>query len=162
MARKKGAEDALSTGLPPDYAEFLESLKARVRQAQTRAALSVSRELILLYWGIGRDVVERQEQANWGQHVLERLGDDLQRALPGVGGFSRSNVFRMRAFVLACLAPEIVAQPVRQMAWAAPTEPVAPLPWLSARRMPSLPGASKKIWPSIEEIEAELGTEDST
>ena len=76
--------------------------------------LSVNRELIQLYWDIGRLIVERQEQAGWGQSVLERLADDLQKALPGVGGFSRSNVFRMRAFYVAYRPVEEVAQPVRQ------------------------------------------------
>ncbi len=114
MARKKQGGLTTAPDLPLDYAEFLESLKARFRHAQTQAALSVNRELIRLYWEIGRELVQRKEQANWGQQVLERLADDLQKALPGVGGFSRSNVFRMRAFYLAYWTPEIVAQPVRQ------------------------------------------------
>ena len=60
MARKK--QDGITAPvLPPDYAEFLESLKARVRQAQTQAMLSVNRELIRLYWEIGREIVQRQE-----------------------------------------------------------------------------------------------------
>ncbi|MBI1325404.1 DUF1016 family protein [bacterium] len=101
-------------GLPAEYAEFLESLKNRVRQAQTRAMLAVNREMIQLYWEIGREIVERQEQAGWGRAVVERLADDIQNAFPGMSGFSRSNVFRMRAFYLAYKTPEIVAQPVRQ------------------------------------------------
>jgi predicted nuclease of restriction endonuclease-like (RecB) superfamily len=141
MARKKRGELSTAHGLPPDYADFLELLKGRVRQAQTQAMLSVNRELIRLYWEIGQEIVERQEQANWGQHVLERLADDLQKALPGVSGFSRSNVFRMRAFYLAYRPQEIVAQPVRQSrrtkvaqpvrqsAEAGPPAPMAALPW---------------------------------
>ncbi len=70
MARKKKGEPTTALGLPPDYAEFLESLKDRVREAQTQAMLSVNRELIHLYWEIGREIVQRQEQANWAQHVL--------------------------------------------------------------------------------------------
>jgi predicted nuclease of restriction endonuclease-like (RecB) superfamily len=114
MARKLKDAGLPSTGLPLDYPAFLESLRSRVRQAQTKAMLSVNRELIRLYWDIGREIVERQEQAGWGQSVLERLADDLQKALPGVGGFSRSNVFRMRAFYVAYRSPPKVAQPVRQ------------------------------------------------
>jgi hypothetical protein len=59
MARKKQAELTASLGLPPDYAEFLESLKMRVRQGQTQAILSVNRELIRLYWDIGREIAQR-------------------------------------------------------------------------------------------------------
>ena len=87
--------------LPADYAAFLESLKSRVRQAQTKAMLSVNRELIQLYWDIGREIVERQEREGWGKSVVERLADDMQKAFPGIAGFSRSNVLRMRAFYLA-------------------------------------------------------------
>lgn len=98
MARKKKAAALTRTGLPGDYAAFLESLKTRVRQAQTKAMLSVNRELIQLYWDIGREIVQRQEQEGWGRAVVERLADDIQQAFPGMGGFSRTNVFRMRAF----------------------------------------------------------------
>jgi len=142
MARKKKVDVLNAAGLPADYPALLESLKVRVQQAQTKAMLSVNRELVQLYWDIGRLIFERQEQAGWGQSVLERLADDLQKALPGVGGFSRSNVFRMRAFFLAYGYPEKVAQPVRQsktmpkvaqavrqLADEGPPEAVAGLPW---------------------------------
>ncbi len=142
MARKKKDVALTPSGLPADYVEFLESLKSRVQQAQTKAMLSVNRELIRLYWDIGRLIFERQEVSGWGQSVLERLADDLQKALPGVGGFSRSNVFRMRAFYVAYHSPERVAQvvrqtkapgkvaqPVRQLTEEEPPEAVAGLPW---------------------------------
>ncbi|MDR3632987.1 MAG: PDDEXK nuclease domain-containing protein [Isosphaeraceae bacterium] len=141
MPRKKEVTPT-STGLPADYPAFLESLKRRVQQAQTKAMLSVNRELIQLYWEIGRLICERQERAGWGQSVLERLADDLQKALPGVSGFSRSNVFRMRAFYVAYRSREKVAQPVRQpkatpkvaqpvtqLVEEGPPEAVAGLPW---------------------------------
>ena len=117
MAHKKNSDAALQLGLPSDYVEFLESLKTRVRQAQTKAMLSVNRELIALYWDIGRQIVERQEREGWGKSVVDRLATDLQKAFPGIGGFSPSNVWRMRAFFLAYrLLPQILAQPVRDLA----------------------------------------------
>ncbi len=116
MARKKKKNIRLATtGRPAGYAAFLESLKRRIQRAQATAILSVNRELIQLYWDIGRLICERQEQAGWGQSVLERLADELRKALPGIGGFSRSNVFRMRAFYLAYRSPPKAAQPVRQL-----------------------------------------------
>jgi hypothetical protein len=118
-AQKTGKKEnaALTrTGLPLDYAAFLESLKTRVRQAQTKAMLSVNRELIQLYWDIGRRIVERQEQEGWGKSVVDRLAADLQKAFPGIRGFSASNVSRMRAFFLAySREAEISAQPVPKM-----------------------------------------------
>jgi predicted nuclease of restriction endonuclease-like (RecB) superfamily len=141
MARKKRGELSTAHGLPPDYADLLELLKGRVRQAQTQAMLSVNRELIRLYWEIGREIVQRQDQAGWGRSVVERLADDIQRSFPGMGGFSRTNVFRMRAFYLGYRS-EIVPQPVGQTSRrkkvpqavgqtteAAPPEPMANLPW---------------------------------
>src|SRR6266700_2020084 len=101
MARKKKEVALPSTGLPADYPVFLESLKSRVQQAQTRAMLSVNRELIQLYWDIGRLIVERQEREGWGQSVVERLAADLRKAFPGIQGFSRDNIWRMRMFYLA-------------------------------------------------------------
>ena len=52
--------------LPPDYASWLAELKARIHTAQQRAALAVNRELVLLYWQIGRDILARQGRENWG------------------------------------------------------------------------------------------------
>src|SRR4051812_37755438 len=101
MARKKKEAALTSLGLPADYPVFLEAIKSRVRQAQTKAMLSVNRELIQLYWDIGRLIAERQERVSWGKGVVDRLAADLQIAFPGVQGFSPVNVRRMQAFYLA-------------------------------------------------------------
>jgi predicted nuclease of restriction endonuclease-like (RecB) superfamily len=62
--------------------------------------------------------VERQERVRWGSAVLDRLSDDLNRAFPGVSGFSRRNLYRMRAFFLAYRETEdMVSQPVAQIPW---------------------------------------------
>ena len=103
------------TGRPAGYAAFLDSLKNRIQRAQTKAILAANREVIQLYWDIGRLICDRQEQAGWRQNVLKRLADDLRKAFPGVTGFSRSNVFRMRAFYQAYRPAEKVAQAVRQL-----------------------------------------------
>ena len=117
MARKKKVTSGKSLGLPADYAELLESLKARIRQAQTKAMLSVNRELIRLYWDIGRRIVEQQSKEGWGKGVVDRLAGDLQKAFPGIGGFSASNVSRMRAFYMAyATTTEISAQAVPKLA----------------------------------------------
>jgi len=87
--------------LPAGYAELLEDLKDRIRRAQVRAAVAASRELNLLYFDIGRRIVEQQAQEGWGAKVIDRLAADLRAAFPGRSGFSRTNVHRMRAFYLA-------------------------------------------------------------
>jgi len=83
------------------YAKLLEEIKARVATAQTKAALSVNRELLSLYWSIGRSIAERQKNEKWGSSVIERLAADMQKAFPGIEGFSETNIWRMRAFYLA-------------------------------------------------------------
>jgi predicted nuclease of restriction endonuclease-like (RecB) superfamily len=105
-----------------NYAMFLEQLKKRVRDAQIKAAVSVNTELIKLYWDIGKDILEKQEKEGWGSQIIERLGTDLQNEFPGIQGFSRSNVFKMRAFYLAY---EKVSQAVRQLE----DLPIARIPW---------------------------------
>lgn len=102
----------------PDYTALLADIKARVQAAQTRAALAVSRELLALYWDIGRLIAERQAGAGWGDEVIGRLARDLQAALPGAGGYSRRNLYRMRALYSAYPdQAEFVAQPVAQLPW---------------------------------------------
>jgi predicted nuclease of restriction endonuclease-like (RecB) superfamily len=68
------------TPLPPEYAAWLAELKTRIHTAQQRATLAVNRELVLLYWQIGRDILDRQNREGWGAKVIERLAQDLRSA----------------------------------------------------------------------------------
>jgi len=103
------------TELPVDYPSLLEDIKRRIRSAQIRAALSVNRELIRLYWDIGKTIVQRQQAAGWGKSTVERLAADIQREFPGIAGFSPQNVWFMRAFYLAWTRDvQQLQQPVRE------------------------------------------------
>lgn len=105
-----------SSALPAGYATILTNLKTRVRAAQLRAAVSVNRGLIALYWDIGRVIVAQQKLHKWGEGVIDRLSRDLSSEFPEVAGFSGKNLHRMRAFFLAYAeAGVIVAQAVRQL-----------------------------------------------
>ena len=68
------------TAPPAGYADWLAELKIRIHSAQQRAALAVNRELVLLYWQIGRDILQRQSREGWGAKVIERLAHDLRTA----------------------------------------------------------------------------------
>ncbi len=73
---------------PPDgYVEWLVELKDRIHKAQQRALLAINRELVLLYWQIGRDILSRQAQQGWGSKVIDRLAKDLRTAFPEMKGF---------------------------------------------------------------------------
>jgi predicted nuclease of restriction endonuclease-like (RecB) superfamily len=100
-----------------DYDAFLQSLKERIRTAQVKAALSVNRELVLLYWQIGHDIIERQQQQGWGAKVIDRLAQDLKRSFPEMGGFSARNLKYMRAFAAAYPDAATVQAVVSQIPW---------------------------------------------
>jgi len=103
--------------LSTHYKSWLSELKTRIHQAQQRASLSVNRELVLLYWHIGRDICERQEEQGWGAKVIDRLSKDLRAAFPEMKGFSRANLMYMRAFAKSWSQDDIVQQAVGQLPW---------------------------------------------
>ena len=102
---------------PEGYPELLGELIARVREAQQRAAVSVNREVVTLYWSIGRDILARQEAQGWGAKVIDRLAQDLRKAFPGVKGFSTRNLKYMRALAQAWPDEAIVQQLLHKLPW---------------------------------------------
>ena len=101
----------------PDYARLLAEVKERVRSAQYAALKAVNTELVGLYWDIGRMIVERQAGATWGKAIVQHLSEDLQREFPGVGGFSASNLWRMKSFFEMYRDVEKLAPLVREIGW---------------------------------------------
>ena len=72
------------------YAELLHEIKQRVRRAQYDAFKAVNKELIELYWDIGKMIIGRQGGNTWGKSIVERLAGDLQKEFSGIQGFSVS------------------------------------------------------------------------
>lgn len=83
-----------------EYANLLQDVKQRIRSAQYEALKAVNKELISLYWDIGRMIVDRQKQYGWGKSIVVNLSKDLQLDFPGMQGFSKDNLWRMRKFYL--------------------------------------------------------------
>lgn len=100
-----------------DYSELLRSVKERVRAAQYEALKSVNRELVALYWDIGRLIAERQQGRTWGRSVVDQLAGDLQIEFPGIAGFSSSNLWRMKLFYDTYAENQKLAPLVREIAW---------------------------------------------
>lgn len=100
-----------------DYAALLAEVKERVRAAQYAVLRAVNKELVGLYWVIGKMIVARQSGKTWGRAVVERLATDLQAEFPGVGGFSSSNLWRMKAFFEMYANVEKLAPLVREISW---------------------------------------------
>ena len=103
--------------LPDNYNEFLQSLKERILRSQIKAALSVNQELVFLYWQIGKDILNRQEQKGWGAKVIEKLAKDLKAEFPEMKGFSARNLNYMRAFAKAYPDQQIMQQLAAQIPW---------------------------------------------
>ncbi|MBC3918125.1 DUF1016 domain-containing protein [Undibacterium sp. CY18W] len=102
---------------PAGYAEWLFDLKSRIHSAQQRATLAVNRELVVLYWQIGSEILARQAQQGWGARVVDRLAQDLRNAFPDMKGFSPRNLKYMRAFAQAWPEAEFVQQAAAQLPW---------------------------------------------
>jgi len=130
-----------------NYAKFITSLKAKIRAAQIKGAIAVNKELIKLYWEIGKEIIEKQEQEGWGSNVLERVAKDLQNDFPGVEGFSRRNMFRMRAFYQAYKkVPQAVAQ--------LDNLPVFSIPWgHNALILEKIKDTAERLWYASKAIE---------
>lgn len=99
------------------YTQLVGDIKQRVHQAQYAALKVVNQELVGLYWDIGALIVEQQQQAGWGKAVVDQLARDLRKEFPGVGGFSASNLWRMKAFFEAYVDEENLAPLVREIGW---------------------------------------------
>ncbi len=108
------ADIALS---PKTYQSLLSALKTQIRTAQIRAALAVNRELVLLYWGIGREILMRQQADGWGAGVIGRLANDLKSAFPAMKGLSARNLGYMKAFAAAWPEEPILQQAAAKLPW---------------------------------------------
>ncbi|HEY5550691.1 MAG TPA: PDDEXK nuclease domain-containing protein [Opitutaceae bacterium] len=101
--------------LDPGYLAFVDEMKARVAAARLSAARAVNRDLILLYWDIGRAIEEKQRTLGWGKSVVETLANDLRTAFPLMTGFSARNVWDMRRLYESYTSAGILAQAVRDL-----------------------------------------------
>ncbi|MDJ0707215.1 MAG: PDDEXK nuclease domain-containing protein [Leptolyngbyaceae cyanobacterium MO_188.B28] len=107
------------TSLFPEehYNTFLSDLKSRIRRSQVLAATALNKEVILLYWQIGGEILKRQKQQGWGSKVIDRLAKDLKQEFPDISGFSPRNLKYMRSFAEAYPDQEIVQQLLHKVPW---------------------------------------------
>lgn len=117
--RGKNPNDKSPQGNTPlGYGDLLGEIKERVRSSQYEALRAVNKELIGLYWDIGRMIVERQTREKWGRAVVEKLAQDLHAEFPGIKGFSARNIWRMRDFYLAYFEKNTKLPPlVAEIGW---------------------------------------------
>jgi predicted nuclease of restriction endonuclease-like (RecB) superfamily len=104
--------------LKSDYTRFLTEVKQRIRQSQYAALKAVNKELIQLYWDIGKMIVERQKKYGWGKSIVENLSKDLRAEFPGMQGFSERNIWYIRNFYLEYSNKTNLQPLVAEISWA--------------------------------------------
>ncbi|MCC7453078.1 MAG: hypothetical protein IT222_02840 [Crocinitomix sp.] len=93
-----------------EYIDWIHELKIKIRAAQLKANIAVNEEMLILYWEIGKSIIEKQNQFAWGSKIVEQMAKDLKRELPETNGFSRTNLFEMRKFYLFYKDSKLVHQ----------------------------------------------------
>jgi predicted nuclease of restriction endonuclease-like (RecB) superfamily len=99
------------------YQEYIASLKQEVVQCRMKAILSVNKELILLYWRIGKKILEMQEKEGWGSKIIQQISKDLKAAFPDMKGLGERNLKYMRRFAYEWQDIQIVQQVAAQIPW---------------------------------------------
>ena len=135
---------------PEGYTDWLADLKTRIHSAQQRATLAVNHELVLLYWQIGLEILDRQAEQGWGAKVVDRLAHDLRTAFPEMKGFSPRNLKYMRAFAEAWPDLKRVQQPAGSFVQGS----LAQLPWYHhIALLDKLQTAEERLWYAEKAVE---------
>ena len=114
---RKGISDVDAVIATATYRELIERLKRRIRESQARAARAVNTELVMLYWSIGREILDQQQASGWGDDVVGRIAQDLSADTGSARGFSRRNLFYMRRFATIWPEREKVQPLAAQIGW---------------------------------------------
>jgi predicted nuclease of restriction endonuclease-like (RecB) superfamily len=134
-ARRKPARSHGSTGTK-NYRKVLAETIRLIQDSRRRALATVNRELVSLYWRIGQIVVHQQDQALWGEAVVEQFARDLRLAFPAMRGLTRDNVFRMRQFVVSCREIDL---------WLHENTPSKPIVGTLSRQLSPCPPESTRV-----------------
>lgn len=103
--------------IPADYGATLKAIQQRVHRERARVVLAANSAMIVMYWDIGRLILERQTNQGWGAKIVDRLARDLRKSFPAMTGLSSRNLQFMRAFAAEFPDEAIVKQLVSQLPW---------------------------------------------
>lgn len=84
--------------LESEYKNWISELKTRYQSSQIKAAVKVNSELLKFYWSLGRDIVSKKIESEWGSGFYKKLSFDLSKSIPNVKGFSVTNLKYMKYF----------------------------------------------------------------
>ena len=99
------------------YQNFISVIKTKIQSSSQKAVRAVNSELINLYYEIGKDIVEKQTQAKWGDNLLKQIESDLRLEFPELKGFSQRNLIYMRSLFNFSEAFQITPQVVAKLPW---------------------------------------------
>lgn len=128
--------------MPDWYPALLDSISDRVTRGQQQALAAVNRELVGTYWGIGRDILDRQGEQGWGARVVDRLSVDLRERFPNSRSYSPRNLRYMRTFAAAWTRDEILQAPLARLPW-----------YHQLALLEKLPDAEQRLWYAAAAIE---------
>lgn len=101
-----------------EYSIWIESIKQKIKTAQLKVAISANSQLLELYWELAKDIIHKQNDALWGDALMEQLSIDLRLSFPNINGFSRRNLYAIRQwFTFYSPTSEFVPQAVAQIPW---------------------------------------------
>jgi predicted nuclease of restriction endonuclease-like (RecB) superfamily len=100
-----------------EYRTFLKEIKERIHKSRHDAFKAVNKELINLYWDIGKSIIAKQKELGWGKSIVETLAKDLQKEFPGIQGFSARNLWNMRTFYLTYKEDRKLQPLVAEISW---------------------------------------------
>ena len=103
--------------MPKNYKSFIADLKEQIKKERLKAIFSANSAMILMYWKIGKSIIERQKSEGWGSKVIDRMSHDLKEEFPDMSGFSSRNLKYMKKFAEAWTDIEIVQRTVAQIPW---------------------------------------------
>lgn len=106
-----------SSILSPEYLNFKNEITARIRSAQYEALKAVNKEMIALYWEVGKRITEQQTALGWGKSVVENLSRDIQKEFPGIQGFGVRNMWDMARFYAEYQSNEFLQPLVAEISW---------------------------------------------
>ena len=115
---KKGELQIMKNNLiSDDYKDFIGKIKNKIRSSQYEAMKQVNRTLINLYWGIGQEIYNQQQEKGWGKSIVEVLSKELKKEFPDVQGFSSRNLWRMRNLYVEYKDNEFLPPLVAEISW---------------------------------------------
>lgn len=142
MLKVKNKKEFKLNNIDNSYIQALENIKSAIRTAQVKASFAVNFELIILYWNIGKIILQQQKEQGWGAKVIKNISKDLQNSFPNMKGLSYRNLNYMRKFAETYPDFEFVQQLVAQLPWGQNI-------WL----MDKLDTNEKRIWYAQKAIE---------